>query len=107
MTNFIRNLTYTESVARIAIKAVKKRAAIYRNDITIFQRCVIGYSMYYRIVYRSANAAGKIRTIGIGKTFESRNCPIVANKSLSKCVELPGSNSGSYYLGNLGKCLTY
>ena len=52
LTNVFCNLTDTKSICGIPAKAIHISSTIHRNDITIFQYHITGYSMHNLFIHR-------------------------------------------------------
>ncbi len=104
---FFAYLAHHERVGRIPIIAIQKSSAIYRYDVTILQRRVIGYSVDHLFIYRCTNGSRKLGTIRIGKSLESRNSPIITYELFGYLIQLFGGYTRLDSFSNLSQGATY
>jgi hypothetical protein len=100
-------LAYTKRVAGVAAKAVHEGTTIYRNDVTVLQRLVVGNTVYNLLIHRRAYRRGKRRPGGIRKPLEGGDGSVVTDKLFGHLVELTGCHSWFYQFSHFGQSPTY
>lgn len=95
----------TECVAGVATETINQRSAIDRNDVAVLEGRIVRYAVNNYFVDRSADGSRKVGAIRIRKTFERRDCSVIADEFLGQSVKLARRDARLDDLGDFSEWL--
>ena len=107
LLDFFRNLTYTERIRRVSIKAIEECPTVNRDNISFFQNSLrIRHAMNNNIVDRCANAGRERPSIRIREPLKCRNSTMISDEFIGNLIQLEGRYTRLYMFCQFTKRLT-